>query len=436
MVRFTLRTFLFSVIIFLTNIDAKCQIPQPALVGYLHNWNYSKAPYIEPVLIDDRYNVIEIAFAVPKSGTTYDMKFKPSKLSKNEFIRQIQTVQQKGKKVLISLGGGGQKLQLNTYQQKEIFINSVNSILNDYGFDGIDLDLEAGSVSITGGTIKEPVDSAVIYVIEAVKSIMKTYRQNYGRKLLLTMAPETAYVQGGQSNYKGVWGAHLPIIDALRDSIDILQTQLYNSGSMYGIDRNIYIQGTADFIVAMCEAVIHGFPTKGGHFEGLPANKIAIGLPACPDAAGHGYTLPVHVRNAANYLMGKGVQPGLYKLAKQDGYPDLLGMMTWSVNWDAVSSCASSYEYAQTFEDIFGTSGIRKNDSTLPLYPNPASNYIYISLPADAVNGVKVYNVFGTSVLTQISASGTGRQRIDVSGLPPGVYFIRAGEKMYKFIKI
>ena len=105
---------------------------------------------------------------------------------------------------------------------------------------------------------------------------------------MLTMAPETAYVQGGQSGFGSIWGGYLPIIDALKDSIDILQVQLYNSGTMLGIDGNIYTQGTADFIVAMTEATIHGFNTSGGMFAGLPATKIAVGLPACTSAAGGG----------------------------------------------------------------------------------------------------------------------------------------------------
>lgn len=87
------------------------------------------------------------------------------------------------------------------------------------------------------------------------------------------MAPETAFVQGGMSSYGSIWGAYLPVIHALRDSLSLLHVQLYNSGSMYGIDGAIYTQGTADFMVAMTEAVIQGFNTAGGAFAGLPPEK-------------------------------------------------------------------------------------------------------------------------------------------------------------------
>ena len=52
--------------------------------------------------------------------------------------------------------------------------------------------------------------------------------------------------------------------------------QLYNSGSMYGIDGNIYTQGTADFIVAMTEAVIQGLIQQA---EFAFASKAALVFP-------------------------------------------------------------------------------------------------------------------------------------------------------------
>ena len=112
---------------------------------------------------------------------------------------------------------------------------------------------------MSGGTIALPTDPIIINLIYAIKQIMSDYYSVHSKRLLLTMAPETAFVQGGMSAYGSIWGAYLPVIDALRDSLEILHVQLYNSGSMYGIDGNVYTQGTVDFIVAMTDAVIHGF---------------------------------------------------------------------------------------------------------------------------------------------------------------------------------
>ena len=300
----------------------------------------------------------------------------------------------------------------------------MGNILATYGFDGIDIDLEGSSVSVTGGAISSPVDAKIINLIDAIKQIMSNYYTAHNKRLLLTMAPETAFVQGGMSAYGGIWGAYLPIIHALRDSIEILHVQLYNSGSMYGIDGNIYTQGTSDFIVAMTEAVIQGFNTSGGMFIGLPANKIAIGLPACPLAAGGGYTDTTSVINAVLYLRGVGNVPGLYTLQQAGGYPSLRGMMTWSINWDAVSTCATTYEYANAFESIFSTTSSTlelNSDVSVDVFPNPASEFLTIKTNSDKCS-ITITNLLGERIQDPILFDQS--ISIQTNEWNSGVYFI------------
>ncbi len=363
---------IFSVL-FVLSIPSSVRARSHDLIGYWQNWNDVSAPYIQLDQVDPRYSVIEVAFAEPVIGSTSNMQFAPAEVSQAMLIGQIQTLQAAGKKVLISIGGANATVQLNSDAQRDEFINSTLAILNTFGFDGMDLDLEGASVSITGGTIALPIDQPIVRLTTAVDSIATQYETLHGHHMMLTMAPETAFVQGGQSAFGGIWGAYLPLINALRDRLDILQVQLYNSGSMYGIDGGIYDQATADFIVSQTEAVIHGFDTGGGHFDGLPPEKVAVALPACMAAAGGGYTSPTVVAAAIHYLRGDGPQPGSY--ASIGTYPALRGLMTWSINWDAVSTCnAASYEYAQNYEDIFGIttaiSGV-STSSPLLLWPSP-----------------------------------------------------------------
>lgn len=343
--------------VFISTFALKAQTP--ALVGYWHNWNTASAPYIPLDEVDSRYNVIMVAFATPVAGSTFNMTFTPSGTTQADFIAKIQTLKSQGRRVGISIGGGGTTVKINNQTEENTFVSSMLSIINTYGFDAMDLDLESGSLSISGGTIASPVDVPIIRMISATKTIMSSYRASHAnQKLFLTMAPETAHSIGGQSAWNGVWGAYLPIIHALRDSTDIMMVQLYNSGSMYGADGGIYNQGTADFIVALGEAMIVGFnvdrwSNQAGPFVGLPASKIAIALPACTNAAGGGYTTPSVVQSAINYLRGTGPKPGSYTRISPTGYPNLRGMMTWSVNWDAVSTCGPVYEFADNFEAIF-----------------------------------------------------------------------------------
>ncbi len=85
--------------------------------------------------------------------------------------------------------------------------------------------------------------------------------------------------------------------------------------------------------------------------------------------------------------------------------------------------------------------------------PNPASDYIEITLPAcdqtlkGAVEGVRIYDVFGELVNLNSQYSTTPPYghpfvlegeflRVDVSGLAPGLYFVKVGEKVGKFVKM
>jgi chitinase len=417
------------IFIFLT-LPSFAQLPSPALIGYFHNWNNISAPYIQLDQVDPRYNTVIVAFAIPESGSDYKMSFRPSQTTQAAFTAQIQSMQNQGRKVLISAGGGADPVVLNTAAKRDTFVVRMTKIIEDYGFDGMDIDFEGSSLSVSGGTIAAPIDSTVINLIDAVKRIMARFYDTHGRRMILTMAPETAFVQGGMSAYNSVWGAYLPVIHALRDSIEVLQVQLYNSGSMFGIDGRVYSQGTADFIVAMSEAVIRGFGTAGGNFAGLPAHKIAVGLPACISAASNGYTDTAIVEQAVDYLRGKGLRPGSYVLSQAGGYPDLRGMMTWSINWDASTVCGGVYEYAANFERMFGSSTeavIADGESAkIEVYPNPAGDRLNVFLLREHYGPVtiRLYDYFGRLVLSRNVGDGENIT-LNLSELSAGIFCLR-----------
>jgi len=422
-------TYIVRLLLLLSTLS-EAQLPYPALVGYWHNWNDVSAPYIPIDQVDNRYNVIEVSFAIPQLGTDYRMEFIPDQVTPVNFIAQLQTLQSQGKKVLISIGGATAPVSLSNTVERDTFINSMTRILTTYGFDGMDIDLEGSSLATTGGTINTPVDLPLIHLIEAVQQIMDNYRVNFNRKMLLTMAPETAFVQGGMSAFGSIWGAYLPVIHALRDSMDLLHVQLYNSGSMYGIDGNIYTQGTADFIVAMTEAVIQGFTTGGGTFQGLPAAKVAVGLPACSSAAGGGFTDTATVSAALRYLLGQGPAPGTYTMTNTSGYPGLGGLMTWSINWDATATCGGVYAYAENFESIFGSGNTAIHENSFiqspQLYPNPSAGDVFIMVPENFTSDPRflLMDAQGRTVLEE-RVTGSGPVRLHVKALNPGMYFWR-----------
>jgi len=74
------------------------------------------------------------------------------------------------------------------------------------------------------------------------------------------------------------------------------------------------------------------------------------------------------------------------------------------------------------------------------LSPNPATDELEISYSPSIKSGlVEVYNVFGIKIPPRLTSSATpqeGNLRLDVSLLPPGVYFVKVGEKLGKFVKM
>jgi WD40 repeat protein len=79
-------------------------------------------------------------------------------------------------------------------------------------------------------------------------------------------------------------------------------------------------------------------------------------------------------------------------------------------------------------------------------YPNPASDYIEITISIGArPNGneaspiaseyIQIFNTLGEIILTVEQTSPTV-QRIDISNLTSGIYFIRIGNKIEKFVKM
>ncbi|MCX6189389.1 MAG: glycosyl hydrolase family 18 protein [Bacteroidetes bacterium] len=161
----------------------RAQLPNPALIGYWHNWNDINAPYIQLDAIDNRYNIIEVAFAVPTTPSDMNMLFTPDVVSSGVFINKVQTLQSQGKKVLISIGGATTSIDLTSTLNKNSFVSSMTAIINTYGFDGIDIDIENGnSIVVTGGTISAPASIAQKNLIDAIKQIMANYYSTHFHK--------------------------------------------------------------------------------------------------------------------------------------------------------------------------------------------------------------------------------------------------------------
>ncbi|WP_125153500.1 glycosyl hydrolase family 18 protein [Clostridium rectalis] len=318
------------------------------LVGYWHNFDNGTG-IIRLKDVSTNWDVINVAFG-ESIGDRATIEFSPEIGTEEQFKEDISYLNSIGKKVVLSIGGQNGVVLLPDEKAKNNFIDSMISLIDKYGFDGIDIDLESGINLINNDKdFKNPKTPQIVNLISAVRSICN----HYGPDFILSMAPETAYVQGGYVAYAGNWGAYLPIIHGLRDKLTYIHVQHYNAGGNTALDGNNYTQGTADYEVAMAEMLLQGFPVAGDKdnvFPPLRQEQVLIGLPACPSAApSGGYIKPNEMKKALDYLM-KGIPyGGKYNLVNNNGYPNFKGLMTWSINWDA----KSGYEFSTSYREYF-----------------------------------------------------------------------------------
>src|SRR5256885_109664 len=137
----------------------------------------------------------------------------PAGLDTAQFKADIAALKRQGKKVMISLGGGGQHFTLADPKRVPNFVSSVTRIVSEYGFDGIDIDFESPSLSIEPGDrdFKHPTTPSIVNLIAALRQV----REHFGGRLLLTLVPEGTQIPAGYPSYGGQFGSYLPIAYAL-----------------------------------------------------------------------------------------------------------------------------------------------------------------------------------------------------------------------------
>lgn len=281
--------------------------------------------------VSPQWDVILVAFAnvnhtAPEG--TMQMHVRPA-MDLEQMKEDIKWLKSRGKKVLISLGGGGEYFSLAQKSSIPNFVNSMTQILKEYEFDGIDLDFETPSLVLDPGDadFRHPKTASIVNLISALREL----RENFGPQFVLTLVPEGTQIPGGYSGYGGQFGTYLPLLWGVRDIFSFVDVQDYNTPPFEGLDGEIYQLGSVNYDAAMTELLLHGFPVSGRAgdlFPAIPADKVAVGFLV-------GTTTPKLVQGAMEYLItGKAPENVTYKLQRPAGYPAMLGAMFWTIDGD------------------------------------------------------------------------------------------------------
>ncbi|MGW2639446.1 chitinase [Streptomyces sp. NPDC001348] len=288
--------------------DGGGTLPKHAVTGYWQNFN-NGATVQKLSDVPSAYDIIAVAFADATStpgAVTFNLDSSGlGGYTVDQFKADIRAKQRAGKKVIVSVGGQNGTVSVSDPTSAANFANSVYSLMQTYGFDGVDIDLENG-LNAT-------------YMSQA----LRTLSAKAGSSLVITMAPQTIDMQSTSN-------AYFRTALNVKDILTVVNMQYYNSGSMLGCDGKVYSQGSVDFLTALACIQLEG---------GLSPSQVGLGLPASSRAAGSGYVSPSIVNNALDCL-ARGTNCGSFKPPRT--YPGLRGAMTWSTNWDAASGNAWS----------------------------------------------------------------------------------------------
>ncbi|MEV7421048.1 glycoside hydrolase family 18 protein [Streptomyces sp. NPDC091212] len=282
-------------------------VPKHALTGYWQNFN-NGATVQKLRDVPSQYDIIAVSFAdatATPGQITFNLDPAVGYASAADFKADIAAKKAAGKSVIISIGGELGNVTINSDASAAAFADSAYGLMREYGFSGVDIDLEHGINST--------------YLTKALRQLSA----QAGSGLVITMAPQTIDMQSTSGEY-------FKTALNVKDILTVVNMQYYNSGSMLGCDGKVYSQGSVDFLTALACIQLEG---------GLDPSQVGLGVPASARGAGSGYVDPSVVNNALDCL-ARGTNCGSFKPART--YPGIRGAMTWSTNWDATAGNAWS----------------------------------------------------------------------------------------------
>ncbi len=321
------------------NAITKKEEPKSILSGYWYGWTNGATPNYLPIKnISASYNVVNVAFWYNDRNPTAIPVLDQSIVNHAAQIKESIKVQHElGHRVILSLGGatgGSMKWKMS---QAPAFEAALTKVLDEYQFDGLDIDLEGASQSLNGSGDN-------LQLLSKVLPDIYNKWQEKGKKFYITMAPE-------YPNLRAVSGSIYPqLIKNLAPYYAWIQPQIYNQGGD-GINvttadtktfnvpyylSNSDEQNRSKFLYLIMKYLTEDKDGNNNFSVKIPADKLLVGLPATTNAAGSGYSTVAQIKGAYQLMQE-------YKL-------NVKGLMTWAVNYDAVNN----WNYATTYNQTWG----------------------------------------------------------------------------------
>ena len=313
---------LIILLICLLSLANNANLPSHMVTGYWHNF-CNGSTNLKLSDVPSYYDMICVAFT-GSTSTPGEVTFEVDPdlaralggYTKEQFIQDIKDLKKKGQHVILSVGGANGRISIDSETAANTFASTLAAIINEYGFEGVDIDLEGTAVSGT----------------EYIAGGLRKVHDQFGSNFIITMAPETYYMHKAD----GLVGAYYRLAMEIKDILTICYPQFYNAGSDIGYNDYYARYPSQSFITSLATMYIE---------NGLGAEQIAIGVPAVPSAAGSGYMSIDDLKAVINSMVYKQYLDGF---TPPRAYNKLRGVMTWSINWDATQN----YAWAKAMSDL------------------------------------------------------------------------------------
>jgi len=306
----------------------------------------------------------------------------------------ITDLKAQGMKVLLSIGGAytpvtdttidfdaallaAQSAGMTPGQFEAAMVHSMTSLVNTYGFDGFDIDIESGLYPPTPGTSSQFTDpnrgcDARVYDqgcgISYLASVINGFKRSHPERLI-TLAPQIDNI-GASARFDNIWANYSGLIMQTHAALEWVGIQMYNSGCAYGINGICYPVGgelsppgavseamndSPDPAVVFATGLLENWPvdTPNGflpYISYLKPSQVVIGY-AVNNGAGTSDGVPAVNLTVAQQViqcLRTGTSCDTYTPANI--YPDIGGMFDWTINYDATNSYNSTlmYQFSRT----------------------------------------------------------------------------------------
>lgn len=181
----------------------------PAKILGVYFFMYNTPPLSTIQASAPQYNVMYYAFAIGTNNGGNVTFSVPSGGGDAKFKSDVQAWKASGRIALLSIGGGSDTgLRLLNASQGTQFVNSITPIIQSYGFQGIDWDLEQGTSQFSPSV---------------VVSVSQQLKQKFGKSFVISIVPRPYEFRSYANPHP-----YRDVATGLGSDLDLIQFQFYD----------------------------------------------------------------------------------------------------------------------------------------------------------------------------------------------------------------